>query len=68
MNNNFYKNRCEHLEKMRECQDVVVGIKDKKIENLESIIKEQERYTKLLQDSNRELLIENDALKEKCEK
>ncbi len=70
--NNFYKKRCEHLEKIRECTDVVMGIKEKKIENLEATIKEQDKVVVILNDYNEELkstvqdlIMEIDALKEK---
>lgn len=55
ISNDFYVKRCEHLEKLRDCQDIVMGIKEKKIESLEATLKAEERYTKLLEEQNKTL-------------
>ena len=73
MKNNFYKGRCEYLEKVNDCQNNLVNLSIEQINAKESIIKEQDSIIKCLEEYNnklkntvQELTMENDALKEKC--
>jgi len=75
MKKGYYAKRCDFLDNLIECQQKLINKSIETLKNQDEVIKEQDNIIKCLEEYNdklkndiQEMTIENDTLREKCEK